>query len=120
MVWSNRAACYLRLGKFEKALQDAQIARTLDPKYVKVRPLRPAPAICVNRMCCTPELSRSQQLAACESGAMVAWGLLCPDQRLLGPCLTRSDSLPTPAALPAFLVQPAAARPLPLVAPCTT
>lgn len=34
-VWSNRAACFLRLEKWDKALQDAQIARTLDPKYVK-------------------------------------------------------------------------------------
>lgn len=25
MVWSNRAACFLRLDKFEKALQDAQV-----------------------------------------------------------------------------------------------
>lgn len=37
MVWANRAACYLRLGLCDKALQDAQIARVLDPKYVKVR-----------------------------------------------------------------------------------
>ena len=36
VVWSNRAACFLRLGRHEKALQDAQIARMLDPKYVKV------------------------------------------------------------------------------------
>jgi hypothetical protein len=35
-VWSNRAACLLRLGRHQKALQDAQVARTLDPKYVKV------------------------------------------------------------------------------------
>lgn len=42
MVWSNRAACFLRLERWEKALQDAQIARTLDPKYVKVRATRGA------------------------------------------------------------------------------
>lgn len=35
-MWSNRAACLLRLGRHDKALQDAQIARTLDPRYVKV------------------------------------------------------------------------------------
>ncbi|KAI7842104.1 hypothetical protein COHA_004298 [Chlorella ohadii] len=35
VVWSNRAACFLRLDNYEKALQDAQIARALDPKYVK-------------------------------------------------------------------------------------
>ncbi|KAL4437321.1 hypothetical protein ABPG75_004460 [Micractinium tetrahymenae] len=35
VVWSNRAACFLRMDKWDKALQDAQIARTLDPKYVK-------------------------------------------------------------------------------------
>ena len=41
MVWGNRSACFLRLDKHEKALQDAQIARALDPSYVKVwvRPL---------------------------------------------------------------------------------
>lgn len=36
VVWANRAACFLRLDKHEKALQDAQVARTLDPNYVKV------------------------------------------------------------------------------------
>ncbi|EFN53080.1 hypothetical protein CHLNCDRAFT_54058 [Chlorella variabilis] len=40
-VWSNRAACYLRLERYEKALQDAQIARTLDPAYVKAAQLQP-------------------------------------------------------------------------------
>lgn len=43
-MWSNRAACFLRLEKWDKALQDAQIARTLDPKYVKVRPRCAGPA----------------------------------------------------------------------------
>jgi hypothetical protein len=36
VVWGNRSACFLRLDKHEKALQDAQIARALDPSYVKV------------------------------------------------------------------------------------
>lgn len=36
-MWSNRAACFLRLQRFDKALQDAQVARTLDPAYAKVR-----------------------------------------------------------------------------------
>ena len=37
MVWGNRSACHLRLERYERALEDAQIARTLDPSYVKVR-----------------------------------------------------------------------------------
>ncbi|PSC73598.1 ankyrin repeat protein [Micractinium conductrix] len=48
VVWSNRAACHLRLGKFEKALQDAQVARSLDAKYVKAwyREGRAAEGLC--------------------------------------------------------------------------
>eukprot|EP00955_Chlamydomonas_euryale_P079611 363322-Chlamydomonas_euryale.AAC.10 len=34
-VWANRAAARLRLGLPEDALQDAVVARTLDPAYVK-------------------------------------------------------------------------------------
>ena len=36
LPWANRSAAYLHLGKPELALQDAQIARTIDPKYAKV------------------------------------------------------------------------------------
>lgn len=36
-TWANRAACYLLLERYEDALHDARVARTVDPQYVKVR-----------------------------------------------------------------------------------
>lgn len=36
VVWANRSAVYLRLGKPQHALEDARRARTLDESYTKV------------------------------------------------------------------------------------
>ncbi len=36
VVWANRSAVYLRLGKPHDALEDARRARTLDESYTKV------------------------------------------------------------------------------------
>ena len=33
--FGNRAACYLKLGRYEEALSDARLARAVDPHYVK-------------------------------------------------------------------------------------
>ena len=37
LVWANRSAARLRQGRADKALQDAQRSRELNPKYMKVR-----------------------------------------------------------------------------------
>ena len=36
VVWANRSAARLALGKAELALLDARLARTVDPAYAKV------------------------------------------------------------------------------------
>ena len=37
LVWANRSAAHLRQGEAESSLSDARTARSLNPKYVKVR-----------------------------------------------------------------------------------
>jgi hypothetical protein len=39
-VWANRSAAHLAAGTPEAALEDARVARTLDPAYAKVRIFR--------------------------------------------------------------------------------
>lgn len=36
-VWANRCAAFLKLGDNASALADARVARTIEPRYVKVR-----------------------------------------------------------------------------------
>lgn len=35
VLWGNRAACRLKLEQWQEALEDARIARAIDPRYVK-------------------------------------------------------------------------------------
>lgn len=45
-VWANRSAAHLSAGNAAAALEDARIARTLDPAYVKVYPPCSAEVYC--------------------------------------------------------------------------